>query len=236
MSASITYCGHSTVILTSERGVRIIIDPFLSGNPLCPDGLKDPGSVDMICLTHGHADHASDAAPLAKKYGATVFATFELCALLGKEGVSESQLQFMNNGGTVSQDGIAVTLTNAFHSNSFDASDGKTYYAGQAGGIVVKLESGRSLYHCGDTCLFSDMRLIAEQCKPEIMFVPIGDRFTMGPEDAAKAVELVKPKIVIPIHHSTFPPLSGTPEQFVELLSGSESAVQILAPGEVKEL
>ncbi len=235
MSISITYCGHSTIILGCQSaGKRIIIDPFLKDNPLCPSELKDPGPIDMICLTHGHADHASDAAPLAIKYGATVFATYELCSLLAKEGVPESQLQFMNNGGRVEQDGIAVSLTNAFHSNSFDAADGTTHYAGQAAGVVVEFETDRCLYHCGDTCLFGDMKLIGQQYQPEIMCVPIGDRFTMGPEDAAKAVRLVNPKIAIPIHYGTFPMLTGTPKQFTSLLGGSGAKELVLDVGETK--
>lgn len=236
MSASILYYGHSTALLESEQGKRILIDPFLNGNPLCPDELKDPGEVDLICLTHGHSDHASDAALIARSCGAIVFANFELCSLLAKEGVSEKQLQPMNKGGRVEHDEININFTNAFHSSSYDSSDGNTYYAGEAAGIVIELESGRTLYHAGDTCLFSDMKLIAERHKPEVMFVPIGDRFTMGPEDAARAVRLVQPKAAIPIHFGTFPLLTGTPEQFSAALEDSDTLVVTLKPGESYEL
>ena len=123
-SASITYCGHSTVIVTTESGKKAIIDPWLDGNPSCPETLLDPGDIDYICLTHGHSDHAGSAVALAKKYEATVFATWELASLLNKDGVPESQIQFMNKGGSVAipdSNGLRVTLTNAFHSSSYDA-------------------------------------------------------------------------------------------------------------------
>ena len=230
--SSIKYFGHATVLLTTESGKKIIIDPFLEGNPLCPDDCKELDSLDMIVLTHGHADHASSAAPLAKKHGATIFATYELASLMAKEGVPEYQIQFMNKGGTVEQDGIKVSLTNAYHSSSFDASDGVTYYAGEACGAVVTLESGKSIYHAGDTCLFDDMKLIAKEYTPEVALLPIGDRFTMGPKEAAEAAKLIKPKKAIPIHFGTFELLTGTPSEFASYLEGSGIEVLTLEPGQ----
>ena len=237
----VTYCGHSTVIIETQGGKRVIFDPFLEGNPLCPEELKSPSPIDYICLTHGHADHASSAAPLAKATGAVIFATYELGILMIKEGVPESQVQLMNKGGTVEipdSGGLKVTLTNAFHSSLFDASDGNTYYAGEACGIIFTLESGRNIYHLGDTSLFSDLEKIARQYRPDLAFVPIGDRFTMGPIAAAKATALVRAKTVIPVHHSTFPLLSGTPKQFTQnvIQLGLESKVVVLEPGETRKL
>ena len=233
--AKITYYGHSTVIIETEAGKRIIIDPYLDANPVCPEELRDPGPVDYLCLTHGHSDHSSSAVTIAKKYGPRVFATYELAELLIQDGVPQSNVELMNKGGRISipnSGGLAVNLTNAFHSSSYQASNGTLYYAGEAAGIIIELESGRSVYHAGDTSLFSDMKLIADRFKPVLALLPIGDRFTMGPEDAAKAVEIIKPQVVIPIHHSTFPLLSGRPEEFQELLSGSSTKVEALSPGE----
>ena len=237
-TASIKYFGHSTVLIETEEKLRIMIDPFLDGNPICPLELQDPGPVDIICLSHGHSDHCGSVVTLAKKYGPKICATFELANLLLTDGVPESNIQFMNKGGGVqlSDSGLRVHLTNAYHSSSYDSSDGKTRYAGEAAGIVVELESGRSIYHAGDTCLFSDMSLIAERFSPTAALLPIGDRFTMGPEDAAKAAALIKAKTIIPIHHSTFPALTGTPAQFAELLSESPYEVAALAPGDSIEV
>ncbi len=231
--ASAKYLGHSAVLVTgkSSSGTKtIIIDPFLDGNPRCPSDLVDPGPVDWICLSHGHFDHTCSAPALAKKYNATVFAAWELGHLMIKEGVPEGQIQFMNSGGTVTDDGISVTLTRAVHSSSYDASDGHTYYAGEAAGIGIRFADGLAVYHAGDTLLFSDMKLIGEALKPDLAFLPIGDRLTMGPKDAAAAALLIRPKMVVPIHYATFPGLSGTPEQFVEALSPSIKAV-VLEPG-----
>ena len=232
--ASILYCGHSAAILTTETGKRIALDPWLEGNPRCPARLQDPGKLDFIGLSHGHSDHASSALALAKMTKATVFATYELSMLLIKDGLSSDQLQPMNKGGTIDLGaGIAVTLTHAFHSSSYDASDRSTNYAGEPCGIVVRLESGRCVYFAGDTALFSDMALIQKKFKPVLALLPIGDRFTMGPDDAAEAAAMLKPEAVIPIHYATFPPLSGTPEQFGEELKkrGVTAKLVALEPG-----
>lgn len=235
MAAEILYCGHSTVIVTTENGKRVIIDPWLEGNPSCPNDLHDPGKIDYICLTHGHDDHASSAAPLAKKHQAMVFATFELATLLAQDGVPQEQLQFMNKGGTVeipSGGGLAVTLTNAHHSSSYKTSDGVTHYAGEPCGVVLHLESGRTIYHAGDTCLFDDMRLIGQRFKPEVALLPIGDRFTMAPAEAIEAVKFIQPSIAIPIHWGTFDLLTGKPEDFEKGLQGSQTSCTTLQPGQ----
>jgi L-ascorbate metabolism protein UlaG (beta-lactamase superfamily) len=234
-TATVIYCGHSTVIIHSESGKRIIIDPWLEGNPSCPNTLFVPGHIDAICLTHGHADHCGSALELADKYRATVFATFELAMLLVKDGLSNSQVQPMNKGGSVklpNGNGISISLTNAYHSSSYDSKDGKSYYSGEACGIIITLESGRSIYHAGDTCLFKDMELIGARFKPYLALLPIGDRFTMGPEDAARATQLIDPDFVIPIHHSTFDLLTGTPEEFARKTKDARPSTIILEPGE----
>ena len=232
--ASILYCGHSSVIVTTEKGTRIAIDPWFKGNPSCPKGLHSPGPVDVIALTHGHADHTGSVISLAKETGATIFATFELAMLMIKEGIPDAQVQPMNKGGTVEipeTEGLAITLTKAYHSSSYDASDGNTYYAGEACGVVIKLESGKFIYHAGDTCLFDDMRQIGVTYYPEVALLPIGDRFTMGPKEAALAADLIKPKVTIPIHYGTFDSVSGTPEDFEEQLKKKDMVAVILEPG-----
>lgn len=232
-STQIQYLGHSTVVIRHETNLGIVIDPWLEGNPSCPDAFKNLDDIKIIILTHGHADHTSSAAELAKKTGAVIFATYELAMLMGAEGVAKEQLQPMNKGGCVKdKSGTKISLTHAMHSSSFDASDGKTYYAGEACGVVITLASGKAIYHAGDTALFSDMEIIKTTHNPSIALLPIGDRFTMGPKDAARAAKIIGAKTVIPIHHSTFPLLTGTPKQFEEALSDSDIVVQTLAPGE----
>jgi len=207
---SLTYAGHSAVFLNGDNYVAAI-DPWVN-NPLCPESLKHPTKLDLIVLTHGHADHASDVPALAQKTKAKVAATYELAQILASEGVPESQLIFMNKGGCVAVDGLTVSLVHALHSNSFDTKHG-TVYAGEACGVVIK-DGHHSIYHAGDTALFSDMRLIGEIHKPSVACLPIGDCFTMGPQDAARAAELIGSPRVVPIHYATFPLLTGTAEAF----------------------
>ena len=237
--AEIRYLGHSTAIITTQTGKHVFIDPWLNGNPSCPAEYHEPQQVDFICLTHGHSDHVSSVLQLAKRYGAKIFATYELGLLLVRDGVPEQQIILMNKGGSVSMplennQSICVTLTQAFHSSSYDASDGITYYAGEAAGIVLRLESGQTVYHAGDTMLFSDMELIGKRFQPAVALFPIGDRFTMDPSDAAAAVKLVRPKIAIPVHWGTCPLLTGTPEDFTEQVKrqDTDTEVRTLQPGE----
>lgn len=237
MSYKITFLGHSTVLITLPSEKKILIDPWLEGNPSCPEKFKTFDSIDLICLTHGHSDHTGSALELAIKTGATVCATYELASLLNKDGVPESQLQFMNKGGTVkleTVDDISVTLTHAQHSNSYTSKDGSSNYAGEACGVVISAERGLSIYHAGDTSLFGDMRLIRDLYHPEVALIPIGDRFTMGPKEAALATKLIHPSYVIPVHWGTFPLLSGTTEEFAKALTGIESELVVLNPGEEK--
>lgn len=232
-SSQITYAGHAAFFIES-RGKTLAIDPWLKGNPLCPEELQNPDKLNTIVLTHGHADHASEAIGLAKRTGATVIGIIELTNLLVRDGLSESQVIPMNKGGTVENSGFKVTLTNAFHSNSYESSTG-TEYAGEACGVVIN-DGSTSIYHAGDTCLFSDISLIREFYKPQVALLPIGDHFTMGPKEAAKAAELIGSKTLIPMHYKTFDLLTGTAAEFKEACSKLEAEVVELNPGKSLEV
>jgi L-ascorbate metabolism protein UlaG (beta-lactamase superfamily) len=224
---TLTWLGHAAFRLDTASGKRVYVDPFLNGNPRCPENEKTPERVDTIAVTHGHGDHVGDTVDLAQKHDATVVALVELAGWLGRQGVDEGKLQAPNKGGTVDVDGIKFTLTNAFHSGS--APDGS--YVGEPSGIVIKTEDDKTLYFAGDTCVFGDMQLIARIYEPDIAIVPIGDHYTMGPKEAAVAVELLGVKRVVPSHWGTFGLLTGTPEE-LEKLAPSGVTIEKLQPGE----
>jgi L-ascorbate metabolism protein UlaG (beta-lactamase superfamily) len=219
----LTWLGHASFRLDAG-GKRIYIDPFLNGNPKCPDNEKSPERVDIIALTHGHGDHVGDTVELAKQHGATVVAPVELAGWLGSQGVENTRDP--NKGGTEDVDGIRFTLTNAFHSSSNN--DGA--YMGEPCGIVVRAD-GKSVYFAGDTCVFGDMQLIGRLYSPDLAVLPIGDHYTMGPREAALAVELLGAKRVLPCHWGTFPALTGTPDALAEKV-GSGVTVERIEPGE----
>lgn len=234
-SVTIKYCGHSAVFIEAENSnsdkhsTVVAIDPWLSANPSCPEDCKQPPKIDLIVLTHGHADHASEAPQLAKRLGCKVAATWELAMIMGTEGVPEMNIVPMNKGGMIEIGGVEVALTHAFHSSSYDTANGPIY-AGEPCGVIIKF-GGTVIYHAGDTALFSDMRLIGERYKPHAALLPIGDRFTMGPQEAAEALKLIKPKVAVPIHFGTFPMLTGDPREF-EKLGSRTCKIKVLEPGE----
>jgi L-ascorbate metabolism protein UlaG (beta-lactamase superfamily) len=224
---TLTWLGHASFRLDTASGKRIYVDPFLNGNPKCPENEKTPERVDVIALTHGHGDHVGDTVALAQEHGATVVALVELAAWLGKHGVDEGKLQALNKGGTVGVDGVKVTLTHAFHSGS--APDGS--YAGEPSGLVITTEDGKTLYFAGDTNVFGDMQLIGRIYEPDVAVIPIGDHYTMGPREAAVAVELLGVKRIVPCHWGTFGLLTGTPEE-LEKLAPSNVTIEKLHPGD----
>jgi len=229
---SILWLGHSTFLLRTPGGKRVLFDPWLRGNPACPDALKRPPKVDLILASHGHGDHIDDLVLVARESGAPVAAVFELCEWLVQKGIQN--VCPMNKGGSQSVAGLRVTMTDARHSSGY-VENGQMIYMGEAAGFVLRLEDGRTIYYAGDTSLFGDMRLIGELYAPEIAFLPIGDRFTMDPVAAAKACELLGIRQVVPMHWGTFPALTGTPAQLKALVEPRGIQVLELRPGEAAE-
>ena len=225
---SYTWFGHATFLMQSPGGKRLIFDPWVTGNPSSPDAAKKIGALDLMLITHGHADHTGDAVSIARSSNAHVVAPYEVSVWLQQKGLKN--VTGMNPGGTLQMHGLSITMVPAIHSSSIQDGD-RVLYAGLAVGYVVRFEDGLTIYYAGDTALFGDMRLIGELYRPSIAFLPIGDTYTMGPEQAAKACALVGVRQVVPMHYGTFPALTGTPARLRELV---EPGVQVLElrPGE----
>jgi L-ascorbate metabolism protein UlaG (beta-lactamase superfamily) len=223
----VTWLGHATVLVELPSGINLIIDPFIEHNPKYPKGFALP-KIDYVLLTHGHFDHIADAVPLAQKYGATVLAMVELAGYMAAKGAA-STIGF-NFGGTVQLPGVGVTLVEAKHSSSVEEGE-RSIYLGVAAGLVLTIKDGPVLYHAGDTSVFGDMELIRELYAPEVVMLPIGDHYTMGPKEAALAIRYLQPQVVLPIHWGTFPVLTGTPEELAKLVSDPKT-VAMVAPGE----
>ena len=218
----ITWLGHATVLVETPKGTRILIDPFIANNPKYPKTFMLPEKIEYLLLTHGHGDHISDAVPVATKHGSTVVAIYELAAYVAEKGVGKTI--GMNLGGTVQLGDVAATMVEAKHSAGAQDESG-THYVGVATGFVLTIADGPVLYHAGDTTVFGDMKLIAELYHPEVAMLPIGGHYTMGPKEAALAARMLTPKMVLPLHFGTFPPLTGTPEALAEILGGSPEVV-----------
>ncbi len=226
---SFTWLGHATFRMTSPDGKRIVFDPWLTTNPACPAEAKKIDQADLLLLTHGHDDHSGDAVKVARDTGAHVVAPYELSVWLQQKGLQN--ITGMNPGGTLEMLGLSITMVPAVHSSSV-VEDGRVLYLGLATGYVVRFEDGLTIYFAGDTSIFGDMRLIAELHHPQVAFLPIGDLYTMGPEQAAKACELLGVKQVVPMHYGTFPALTGTPERLKQLVEPRGVHVLVLKPGE----
>jgi L-ascorbate metabolism protein UlaG (beta-lactamase superfamily) len=224
---SVIWLGHATVLVKTAAGVNLLIDPFIEHNPKYPKDYELPETLDAILLTHAHMDHMADATPLAKKYKCQVIAIVELAQYLDEKGVKETVA--INFGGTTEIKGVAVTMVDAKHTSS--VAEKSTYYVGDAAGYVLTIADGPVLYHAGDTTVFGDMSLIRELYAPDVAMLPIGGHYTMGPNEAALAVKLLQPKLVLPIHWGTFPPLTGTPHQLAQL-AGDGVTVAMVEPGE----
>jgi L-ascorbate metabolism protein UlaG (beta-lactamase superfamily) len=229
----ITYCGHSAVLLQCEKDGKpynVGIDLWITGNPSYPQQLVDLPSLNLLILTHGHSDHAADAVRLAKDYGCKVLGIFELIGLLTEEGIISSHAIGMNKGGTATVDGLVITLCHALHSSSYATNHGAVY-AGEPCSVVIR-GSNTTVFHSGDTALFSDLSLIGDFYKPDIGLLCIGDYYTMGPIEAAYAAKLLKLKKAIPIHYGTFDLIKSDPELFKAHCYEYQIDVEILKPGE----
>ncbi len=227
--ASMQYHGHSTFTLTTDDGTSIVIDPFFGENPLTELTADDVTDVDFILCTHGHFDHFADAIPIAKKTGATLVATFEIVSYAESQGVEHAHP--MHIGGAWQFPFGRVKMTNAVHGGQV-AGEGAEGFTTNPAGFLIDLGPGKRVYHAGDTALTMDMQLLRGQV--DIALLPIGDNFTMGPEDAARAVEFIQPKVVVPIHYNTWPYVEQDPEAFKGLV-GDRARVEVLAPGETLE-
>jgi L-ascorbate metabolism protein UlaG (beta-lactamase superfamily) len=225
----ITWLGHATVLIQTAAGTNILIDPFIQQNPKYPKGFVLPSKIQYILLTHGHGDHISDAVPVAQKHGSTVVAIYELAAYIGARGAANTI--GMNLGGTVQLNEVAATMVEAKHSAAAQDEKG-THYAGVATGFVLTIEGGPVLYHSGDTAVFGDMKLIHDLYEPTVVMLPIGGHYTMGPKEAALAVRLLAPQVVLPLHFGTFPALIGTPRDLVALVDAGVKVVD-WNPGDV---
>jgi L-ascorbate metabolism protein UlaG (beta-lactamase superfamily) len=227
----ITFLGHAAFKL-SGAGVNVLIDPWLS-NPTLNTPVDQVGPVDLILVTHGHADHVGETVAVAQASGAPVVAIHELSCILARQGAP--QVMGMNKGGTTSVAGCQVTMTHALHSSTVEEG-GKFMDAGDPGGFVVQFPNGFVAYHAGDTAVFKDMELIRELYHPELAMLPIGSHYVMSPAEAALACRMLKPRWVIPMHYGTFPVLTGTPGELIDLLKGEpEITVIPLKPGESVE-
>ncbi len=224
----VTWLGHSTMLVQTAKGTSILIDPFIGGNPSYPKSFSLPSKIQYVLLTHGHGDHISDAVPIATKHGSTVVAIYELAAYIGGKGVANTI--GMNLGGTVQLGDVAATMVEAKHSSAAQDENG-VHEVGIATGFVLTVEDGTVLYHSGDTAVFGDMALIRELYWPKVIMIPIGGHYTMGPKEAALAVKLLGPQVVLPMHFGTFPPLKGTPDQLESLIDPSVKVVH-WKPGE----
>lgn len=219
MALNITFLGHSGFVLdTGAAGIAV--DPFLTGNPLARHKPEDV-RCQHILLTHGHGDHLGDTLEIARRNEATVYAAFEICEFLEQQGLKK--LQPGNHGGRILTDFGYVAFTPAIHSSSYEGR-----YMGEPAGLVFNA-GDVTCYHCGDTALFSDMKLIGELYRPDVAMIPVGDRFTMGPELGAKAAELIRPKVAIPIHYATF---EGMLVKDISAFQPEGVEVKVLAPGE----
>jgi L-ascorbate metabolism protein UlaG (beta-lactamase superfamily) len=224
MATELTWLGHSAFRVETPGGKRIYVDPFLHGNPKCPESELDPERCDLIVLTHGHGDHVGDTVAIHQRFGCPVVAQVELRAwLTGKGVVDDGSSCSPNKGGTVRIEGVGVTLTDANHSSS--CPDGT--YSGEACGVVLEVEDGFRLYFAGDTNVFGDMSLIGRLYSPDVAVLPVGDHFTMGPREAAVALELLGVVRCVPCHYGTFGLLTGTPAELREL---APPGVEVMAP------
>jgi L-ascorbate metabolism protein UlaG (beta-lactamase superfamily) len=228
MAGTLTWLGHATFRIDSPGGKRVYVDPFLNGNPKCPENEVEPERVDLIAITHGHEDHVGDTVALYEKFKCRVIAQVELRDHLYSLGVGDWEGAEPSKGGTVDEDGIRITFTDANHSSSYGGT-----YTGEPCGLVIALEDDTRVYFAGDTNVFGDMALIARLYRPQVAVLPIGGHYTMGPEEAAVALELLGAERCVPCHWGTFPILKGTPAELRELAPAGVEIVDVEPGGAI---
>lgn len=221
---TLTYHGHSTCSIEAEDGTRLVIDPFFGDNPACDISVDDV-QADYIILTHGHFDHIADAVPLAERTGATIIGTYELTKFMEGKGLATSPQHI---GGGAQYPFGHVKLTPALHGAIVELPGGEGFTSMPAG-ILIRFTSGQRFHHAGDTALTTDMQLLKGQV--DVAMLPIGDRFTMGPEDAVRAIDFIEPATVIPIHYDTWPPIAQDAEAFKAAVGG-RARVEVMASGD----
>jgi L-ascorbate metabolism protein UlaG (beta-lactamase superfamily) len=234
MTVTATWLGHATFSIETPEGKHILVDPWVENNPMCPEPNKTFTAIDLMLVTHGHFDHIADAVPLAKAHKPQVVVIPELGTWLGRKGVEN--ITIMNKGGSFEAAGVRITMVHADHSCGIQEEDGSIVYGGEAVGYVLTFSDGTVVYHAGDTNVFGDMALIHELYQPSVAMIPIGDLFTMSPKEAAKAVQLLQPRVVIPMHFGTFPALTGRPAELRERLGDMNVNIRDLTPEQSTQL
>ena len=229
LGVEITWLGHGTVLYRSEKGRTVLADAWVDGNPACPPAAKTLPKIDLLLITHGHSDHVEDLITIAKQHAPDIVCILEIAHHYRSKGVQK--LHGMNKGGTVEFQGIRATMVHAVHSSTIEEGD-QLIPAGEAAGFIIEFENGTRVYHAGDTAVFSDMKLIGEIYHPTIAVLPIGDHYTMSPLEASFAAKMLGVKSIVPIHHSSFPVLTGTPAALRKLLEGSGIEILDVKPGE----
>jgi L-ascorbate metabolism protein UlaG (beta-lactamase superfamily) len=229
VAGTLTWLGHAAFRLDTPGGKRVYVDPFLHGNPKCPEDELEPERVDLIAITHGHEDHVGDTVALYEKFKCRVIAQVELRDYLASLGVGDWEGADVGKGGTVVEDGIRITFTDAHHSSSHGGN-----YTGEPCGLVIALEDETRLYFAGDTNVFGDMALIKRLYQPGVAVLPIGGHYTMDPNEAAVALELLGVKRCVPCHWGTFPLLKGTPDELRALAPTGVEIVDVEPGGSVE--